>query len=61
MGTAIASGMWICGLCETRRGRRLRAAAESAPRVLATIFGGIVGGAMVGLIGWTGANLFGYK
>jgi hypothetical protein len=53
--------MWICGWCETHRGGRLRAAAESAPRVLATILGGIIGGAMVGLIGWTGATLFGYK
>ena len=61
MGTAIASGMWICGLCETERGRRLWAAAESGPRVLATILGGVIGGTMVGLIGWTGANLFGYK
>jgi hypothetical protein len=61
MGTAIAAGMWVCGLCETSRGGRRRAAAESGPRVLATVLGGAIGGAMVGLIGWTGANLFGYK
>jgi hypothetical protein len=61
MGTAIAAGMWVCGLCETARGGRLWAAAESGPRVLATVLGGAIGGAMVGLIGWTGANLFGYK
>jgi hypothetical protein len=36
-------------------------AIESVPRLTAAIAGGIVGGAIVGLVGWTGANLFGYK
>ena len=30
-------------------------------RLAATLAGGAMGGIMVGLIGWTGANLFGYK
>ena len=62
MGTAIASGMWVCGLCETAA-RPQAARSRRNPRrgFCATILGGIAGGAMVGLIGWTGANLFGYK
>ena len=58
MGTAIAAGLWVHGLLMIRRGQRVSLAKESAPRVLAVILGGIVGGAIVGLVGWTGAKLF---
>lgn len=61
MGTAIAVGLWVHGLLMGRRGERVALAKESFPRVLTVLIGGIVGGGMVGLIGWTGANLFGYK
>ena len=33
---------------------------ESVPRALFALAGGIFGGAVTGLVGWTGANLFGY-
>jgi len=36
-------------------------AAESVPRVAAALLGGALGGAITGLVGWTGANLFGYR
>src|SRR5271157_5518188 len=43
------------------QGQKLRMAAESVPRLAAAIAGGAVGGAIMGLVGWTGANLFGYR
>jgi len=61
MGTAIGAGLWVCGLCGIPKGRKLRMAAESVPRLAAAIVGGAVGGAIMGLVGWTGANLFGYR
>jgi len=61
MGTAIGFGTWIGGLYEISRGERFRAAVESLPRVGAAILGGIIVGAITGLVGWTGANLFGYR
>jgi hypothetical protein len=61
MGAAVGMGLWVCGLCETRKGERRLLAIESVPRLTAAIAGGIVGGVIVGLVGWTGANLFGYK
>ena len=61
MGTAIATGLWVHSLLMARRGQRGSLAKESLPRVFAVLVGGIIGGGMVGLIGWTGANLFGYK
>jgi hypothetical protein len=60
MGTAIAFGYWVCGLCEARRGQRRALMVESLPRAGAAILGGAIGGAIAGLVGWTGANLFGY-
>jgi hypothetical protein len=59
MGWAIGMGMWVCGLCESQKGRRLQAITESVPRWLAVVIGGIIGGAIVGLTGFTNANLFG--
>jgi len=61
MGTAIAVGLWVHGLLLAKNGQRVSLATESVPRVLSVIIGGIIGGGFVGLIGWTGANLFGYK
>lgn len=60
MGSAIAFGLWMCGLVSAQSGQRLQLATESAPRILVSILGGIVGGGITGLVGWTGANLFGY-
>ena len=61
MGTAIATGLWVHSLLMSQRSQRVALARESLPRVLAVVIGGIVGGSMVGLVGWTGANLFGYE
>ncbi|MGD0903800.1 MAG: hypothetical protein ABR924_12755 [Terracidiphilus sp.] len=60
MGTAIGFGLWVCGLAEAPREERMRLAAESLPRIGAAIAGGVLGGVLAGLVGWTGANLFGY-
>ena len=59
MGTAIATGTWVCGICEAAKAQRRRLMAESVPRVAAALLGGALGGALAGLVGWTGANLFG--
>jgi hypothetical protein len=61
MGTAIGFGLWLHGLLLIKRGQRAALARESFPRLAAVVIGGILGGAIVGLIGWTGANLFGYS
>ena len=61
MGTAFGAGLWVCGLCGVPKGRKLRMAAESVPRLAAAIVGGAIGGAIMGLVGWTGANLVGYR
>jgi hypothetical protein len=60
MGTAIACGFWLNSLLGSKKGERFTLARESVPRVLVAVAGGVVGGAITGLIGWTGANLFGY-
>ncbi len=61
MGSAIAIGLWVCGLVEGGRGKRWALAKESLPRVAAALLGGVIGGAISGLVGWTGANIFGYR
>ena len=61
MGTAIGLGMWVASLCESAKGKRVMLVVESMPRVAAAILGGAIGGAIAGLVGWTGANLFGYR
>jgi hypothetical protein len=61
MGTAIGFGLWVTCLCESEKGQRCKSAIESLPRVGAAILGGIIGGAITGLVGWSGANLFGYR
>ena len=60
MGTAIGFGLWVGGLAEAPRKERMRLAAESLPRIGAAIAGGVLGGVFTGLVGWAGANLFGY-
>ena len=61
MGTTIAIGLWCHGLFMGKSGERGALVRESLPRVLAQIVGGIVGGGLLGLVGWTGAKLLGYK
>jgi hypothetical protein len=60
MGTAIACGLWLNSLLGAKKGERAALARESAPRALSALAGGVFGGAVTGLVGWTGANLFGY-
>jgi len=57
MGSAIGIGLWFHCLFMARPGGKGALITESIPRVLAVIIGGMVGGGIVGLIGWTGANL----
>ncbi len=59
MGWAIGMGMWVCGLADGKKGERGGLVAESMPRLGAVVLGGIIGGAIVGLTGFTNANLFG--
>ena len=61
MGFAIAMGLWTLGVVESRPGRGLANAAESLPRVGLVLLGGLIGGAIVGLSGFTGAELFGWE
>ncbi len=59
MGSAIFCGFWVHGLVGTAKGKRLKAVLESLPRVFWALLGGIVGGALTGLVGFSGAQLFG--
>lgn len=60
MGWAIGMGMWVMGMVQARAGERFACVKESVPRVLLVILGGLIGGAIVGLTGYTGADLFGW-
>lgn len=60
MGSAIAGGFWLSSLLDAKKGSRKALAKESLPRAVAALAGGVAGGVITGLIGWTGANLFGY-
>ena len=60
MGWAVAMGIWVCGLCETPVAERKRLFSESLPRIALVILGGLIGGALAGLVGYTGAELFGW-
>jgi len=60
MGWAIGMGLWVATLMESKPGKRLENLTESSPRLLMVILGGVIGGAMVGLTGFTGAQLFGW-
>ena len=65
MGLAIFVGLFTMSLLERLRARKLDSSlpngpaliSEAFPRVLSVILGGIAGGAIVGLIGFTGAQL----
>ena len=59
MGSAIFCGFWVHCLVGTAKGKRLAAVKESLPRIFWALLGGIVGGALTGLIGFSGAQLFG--
>jgi hypothetical protein len=61
MGTAIGMGLWVSSLAAIPKGLRKARALESLPRLGVALLGGIVGGVITGLVGWTGVNLFGYK
>ena len=58
MGNAIACGFWVHGLVGAQKGTRGGLVLESLPRMFVAILGGAVGGAITGLIGFTGAELF---
>ena len=60
MGWAIGMGLWVLSLIESKPGTRLENVVESSPRLLFVILGGVIGGAIVGLSGFTGADLFGW-
>lgn len=59
MGSAIFCGFYAHALCATMKGRRFGAVRESLPRIFWALAGGIAGGALTGLTGFTGAKLFG--
>jgi len=61
MGFAIACGPWFLGVIEARSGRGIANTIESLPRVGLVLLGGAIGGAIVGLSGFTGAELFGWE
>ena len=66
MGGAVCAGLFVASFLEGLRKRKLDPAlpsgpallCEVVPRAISVILGGIVGGAIVGLIGFTGARLF---
>ncbi|MEI6644509.1 MAG: hypothetical protein WCP12_00570 [bacterium] len=58
MGSAIACGFWVHCLIGAQKGTRRSLAIESLPRIFVAVLGGVVGGAITGLIGFTGAELF---
>jgi len=58
MGLAIACGFWVKTLLHSAPGTRRAHILESLPRAGVALLGGVVGGALAGLVGFTGANLF---
>jgi len=53
MGWAIGMGLWVCGYGDFERGKKAAVVKESLPRLGAVILGGLIGGAIVGLTGFT--------
>lgn len=60
MGWGIAMGLLVCGIMDSKRSQRTSLIKEAIPRIFIVSLGGLVGGAFVGLIGYTGAKLFGW-
>ena len=66
MGGAVCAGLFVVSFLERLRAKKLDPSqpggsallCEVFPRAISVILGGIVGGAIVGLIGFTGARLF---
>jgi hypothetical protein len=66
MGLAVCAGLFVASFLEMLRAHRLDRSnpggvmllAEVFPRAVCAIVGGMAGGAVVGLIGFTGAKLF---
>ena len=58
MGSAIFCGFWVHGLVGAKRGTRGALVKESLPRIFWALLGGILGGVLTGLIGFSGAKLF---
>jgi len=66
MGGAVFAGLFVASFLEGLRRKRLDPSqpcggtllAEVTPRIISVILGGMVGGAIVGLVGFTGARLF---
>ena len=66
MGCAVCAGLFVASFLERLHAKKLDSTlpggsallCEVAPRAICVILGGIVGGAIVGLIGFTGARLF---
>lgn len=60
MGWAVGMGLWVLSLIEAKPKDRLPNLVESTPRLFFVILGGVIGGVIVGLSGFTGAELFGW-
>ena len=66
MGLAVCVGLFACSFLEGLRAKKLDPSqpggsallGEVLPRAISVILGGMAGGAVVGLIGFTGAELF---
>jgi hypothetical protein len=66
MGLAVAAGLFTASFLEGLRKKKLDSSqpggpallGEVTPRAISAILGGMAGGAIVGLIGFTGARLF---
>lgn len=57
MGWAIGMGFVVIGILEAQRGQRKGLVKEAFPRWIAILLGGIVGGILVGLTGYSNALL----
>ena len=58
MGTAVFFGFWVNTLLGTEKGKRKAAVLESVPRMIVIFLGGVFGGIICGLVGFSGAKLF---
>ena len=58
MGSAIFAGFWVNGIVGKAKGERMKAVVESLPRIFWALLGGVIGGVLTGLVGFSGAKLF---